>query len=211
MWVFPGFNLRITLKTYSGLLHEEILLVFGIFIGSETIVMAKKFFRLLDSLFNVVLSENEKCVRHLRPNEFFPPNEFFGQSDSLACMYLVAVYLARVEMPSISSGWFLMDSPWGMRECLKEIQGLRKLCLISPSFDAVQALGREWAWSRDGTGWRFRLLERFALWLCWTCSAARGLSLAAVSRDSSLVPVCGLPVGVAALVAVHRLEVCRCL
>lgn len=66
--------------------------------------MAKKFFRLLDSLFNVVLSENEKCVRHLRPNEFFPPNEFFGQSDSLACKYLVAVYLARVEMPSISSG-----------------------------------------------------------------------------------------------------------
>ena len=52
----------------------------------------------------MVLSENEKCVRHLRPNEFFPPNEFFGQSDSLACMYLVAVYLARVEMPSISSG-----------------------------------------------------------------------------------------------------------
>ena len=210
MWVFPGFNLRITLKTYSGLLHEEILLVFGIFIGSETIVMAKKFFQLLD----VVQCGSQwkwKMCPSLKTKRIFPPNEFFGQSDSLACMYLVAVYLARVEMPSIPSGWFLMDSPWGMRECLKEIQGLCKLCLISPSFDAVQALGREWAWSRDGTGWCFRLLERFVLWLCWTCSAACGLSLAAVSRASSLVPGCGLPVGVTALVAVHGLEVCRCL
>ena len=152
-----------------------------------------------------------KMCPSLKTKRIFPPNEFFGQSDSLACMYLVAVYLARVEMPSIPSGWFLMDSPWGMRECLKEIQGLCKPCLISPSFYAVQALGREWAWSRDGTGWCFRLLERFVLWLCWTCSAACGLSLAAVSRASSLVPGCGLPVGVTALVAVHGLEVCRCL
>ena len=46
-------------------------------------------------------------------------------------------------MPSIPSGEFLMDSPWGRRECLKEIQGLSKLGLISPSFDVVQGLGRE--------------------------------------------------------------------
>lgn len=46
-------------------------------------------------------------------------------------------------MPSIPSGEFLMDSPWGRRECLKEIQGLSKLGLISPSFDVVQGLGRD--------------------------------------------------------------------
>lgn len=62
MRVFPGFGLSITLKTYSALLHGEIFLVFGIFIGSETIVMAKKFIQLWNSLFTVVLSENEKCV-----------------------------------------------------------------------------------------------------------------------------------------------------
>lgn len=51
--------------------------------------MAKKFIQLLNSLFTVVLSDNEKCVLSLRSNELF------GRSDSLACMYLAAVYLAR--------------------------------------------------------------------------------------------------------------------
>ena len=53
MWVFPGFNLSITLKAYSGLLHGEIFLVLGIFIGIETIVMAKKLILLLNSWFSV--------------------------------------------------------------------------------------------------------------------------------------------------------------
>ena len=38
------------------------------------IALAKKFFRLVNTLFNEVLSKNEKCVFYF----YFNPNELFG-------------------------------------------------------------------------------------------------------------------------------------
>ena len=43
----------------------------------------------------------------------------------------------------------------------------------------------------------------FLSWLCWVFVASRGLSLAAVSRDYSLVAVCGLFIVLASLVVEH--------
>ena len=49
------------------------------------------------------------------------------------------------------------------------------------------------------------MIRALCFWLRWICIAAHALSLVAVSGDSSLVPVWGLLVGVAALVAAHGL------
>ena len=43
----------------------------------------------------------------------------------------------------------------------------------------------------------------FLSWLCWVFVASRGLSLVAVSRDCSLVAVCGLFIVLASLVVEH--------
>ena len=49
------------------------------------------------------------------------------------------------------------------------------------------------------------MIRALCFWLHWICIAAHALSLVLVSRDSSLVAVWGLLVGVAALVAAHGL------